>query len=107
VYQPAILVYSQKWFDTLSKDVQGQLLAKVAEETAAGRDDVRKIEPGLVQNFVAYGISVHDLSEAERGSFAAAAKQIRATFLKTTTAEGKRLLTAIDKAKADYKKQKK
>lgn len=106
VYQPAILVYSKKWFDGLSAEDQKILLSDVEEETKKGRSDVRRIEPGLVQNFVAYGIKVYEPTEAERKSFAPVAEKVRKEFLKSTTADGKKLLKAVDEAIAAYRKGK-
>ena len=104
IYQPAILVYSKKWFDGLDAATRELLLDNVAEETRKGREGVRRIEPGLIQNFVAYGIKVYELNDAERQSFAGVTKKIHADFLKGATADGKRIFEAIQQGKKAYRK---
>lgn len=103
VYQPAILVYSKKWFDKVAPDIQKILLDNIEEETRKGRRDVRMIEPGLVENFVKYGIKIYELTPAERDSFAAVAKKVRVEFKRTTSPDGKKLLAALEKAKAEFR----
>jgi TRAP-type C4-dicarboxylate transport system substrate-binding protein len=103
VYQPAILAYSKKFYDGLDKATQEILLARVAEDTAAGRDDVRKIEPGLLQNFEAYGISLYTLDAAERAAFAKAAAAIQERYLQAAPAEAKALLKAIEAGKQAFR----
>ncbi|MEE8408418.1 MAG: TRAP transporter substrate-binding protein DctP [Myxococcota bacterium] len=106
VYQPAILVYSKKWFDKQPKNLQKHLLAHIADDTEWGRKKVRAIEPGLIQNFTAYGIEMYELNADERAVFAKVAEKIRKDFAKQTTPGGRKLLKAIEKGKAAYKKVK-
>ena len=59
-YQPGIVVYSKKWFDTLPKDIQKVLLDVPYDLTTWGREQVRKMEPVLLKNLVRYGYDIHD-----------------------------------------------
>ncbi len=104
LYQPAAIVYSKKWFDAQPKAVQDLLLAHVEADTAFGRKKVRELEPGLMANFVNYGIKVHELTPAERDGFSAAAAKVRLDFEKTAAPGAKELLKAVDQGKAAYKK---
>lgn len=105
VYQPAIMVYSKKWFDKQSKPIQNALLSNIETDTKAGRLGVRQLEPGLLQNFVAYGIKLHELTPSERADFKVAAATIRKQYEKTASRSAKRLLRAIDEGRKAFRKR--
>lgn len=68
IYQPAIVAWNKEWFDSLPEDLQTILLSNRAAETRRGRNDIRGINPMLMQNFSAFGVEVVELTEAERNS---------------------------------------
>ncbi len=105
VYQPAIIVYSKKWFDKQSKSIRKALLSNIEDDTKFGREGVRKIGPGLIHNFEAYGIKLHKLSTHERQLFEDAARKVRADFERTASRDAKKLLKAIDAGKTAFKQQ--
>ena len=70
-YQPAILVYSKKWFDKLPKDVQKVLTTADYELVAWGRQQVRQIEPVLLKNLAKYGYEIYEPSDEELAPFKA------------------------------------
>lgn len=70
IYQPAVVVYNQEWFDSVPADIQEILLSNRAEETRRGRRDIRAINPMLVQNLSAFGIEVVELTSDERATMA-------------------------------------
>jgi TRAP-type C4-dicarboxylate transport system substrate-binding protein len=104
LYQPGAVVYSKKWFDKSPEELRPILLGNHEADAAEGRKGVRRLEPGLIQNFKNYGIKVYELSAKERASFVKSAKAIRAEYTKTATPGAKRLLQVIDAAKKQYGK---
>lgn len=102
LYQPAILVYSKKFFDKQEQEIKDILISDVASQTKSGREGVRRLEPALLQNFKNYGIQVYELTDKERESFSGVAKEVRQVFEKGASQRGLDLLKAIEKSKAAY-----
>ena len=96
-YQPALLVYSKKWFDTLPKDFQKIITNLDHELTVWGRTQVRKIEPVLLKNLQRYGYEVYEPSPEELAPFKAAQKSVPDRVAKEMGPEGVALLKAIRK----------
>jgi TRAP-type C4-dicarboxylate transport system substrate-binding protein len=99
-YQPGIVVYSKKWFDTLPKDIQEVLLNVPYELTTWGRDQVRKMEPVLLKNLVRYGYDIHEPSKEELQKFKDAEKGVPEAVAKQVGPAGVKLLKAVKAAKA-------
>ncbi len=97
-YQPAILVYSKKWFNTLPKDIQEVLTTVPHELTVWGREAVRKIEPILLKNLARYGYVIYEPTEKELAAFRAAEKGVPDLVAKEMGAQGQALLKAIREA---------
>lgn len=96
-YQPALLVYSKKWFDALPKDIQGVITTLPHDLTVWGREQVRKIEPVLLKNLERYGYEIYEPTEAELAAFKAKQKGVPARIAKEMGPEGVALLKAIRK----------
>jgi TRAP-type C4-dicarboxylate transport system substrate-binding protein len=96
-YQPALLVYSKKWFDTLPKEIQSVITDMDPELTVWGRDQVRKIEPVLLKNLAKYGYDIHDPSAEELAAFKERQKGVPDRVAKEMGADGVALLKAIRK----------
>ena len=96
-YQPALLVYSKKWFETLPKDIQEVITTIPHELTIWGRDQVRKIEPVLLKNLKRYGYETYDPTQEELAPFKAAQKDLPDRIAKEMGPEGVALLKAIRK----------
>ena len=96
-YQPALLVYSKKWFDTLPKDIQEVITTMPHELTVWGRKQVRQIEPVLLKNLERYGYDVYDPSPEELAAFKAKQKGVPDHVAKEMGPEGVALLAAIRK----------
>ncbi|MDH3202944.1 MAG: TRAP transporter substrate-binding protein DctP [Myxococcales bacterium] len=94
-YQPGIVVYSKKWFDTLPKDIQEVLLSIPYDLTTWGREQVRQMEPVLIKNLVRYGYDVHEPTAAERNAFKAKEKGIPEKIAKEVGPSGQALLKAV------------
>jgi TRAP-type C4-dicarboxylate transport system substrate-binding protein len=103
VYQPGVIIYSKKWFSKQTKDIQTVLMSNIEADTKNGRKGVRQIEPGLVQNFVNYGINVYTLTPEERAVFEKIAEQTHKAYLKRATKGAKQLYKAIQAGKKAFK----
>ena len=97
-YQPGIVVYSKKWFDTLPKDIQEVLLTPPYDLTTWGREQVRQMEPVLIKNLVRYGYNVHEPTAEERAAFKAKEKGVPEKIAKETGPAGQALLKAVKKS---------
>jgi TRAP-type C4-dicarboxylate transport system substrate-binding protein len=99
-YQPGIVVYSKKWFDTLPKDIQEILVTVPYDLTTWGRDQVRKMEPVLIKNLVRYGYDIHEPTSAELQKFKDKEKGIPEKVAKQVGPAGQKLLKAVRAALA-------
>ena len=96
-YQPALLAYSKKWFDTLPKDVKEVITTVSHDMTVWGRNQVRKIEPILLKNLKRYGYDIYDPASDELVPFKAAQEGVADRVAKEMGSEGVALLKAIRK----------
>jgi TRAP-type C4-dicarboxylate transport system substrate-binding protein len=99
-YQPGIVVYSKKWFDTLPADIQKVLLSVPYDLTTWGREQVRKMEPVLEKNLVRYGYEIHEPTPAELQQFKDKEKGVPDAVAKEVGPEGVKLLKAVRAALA-------
>lgn len=102
VYQPAIVVYSKKWFDTLSAERRKWLLTGIEGDQKEGRRGVRAISDGLLQNFVRAKIQLCEISETQRESLRAATAQVLPKYERKASPGGKALFQALRKGKKDW-----
>ena len=98
IYQPAALVYSKKWFDTLPKEIQDALTVVDQELVQWGREQVRLIEPILLKNLARYGYDVYQPTAEELAAFKEATKDVADNVAKEVGPSGVALLKAIRKA---------
>lgn len=103
LYQPGVIVWSKKFYDSQSPDVQKFLLTDAQKLAEEGRAGVRKLEPNLIENFRSYGIKVYDLTASERKAFAKKSKEVISTYRKGATPAAKQLLDVIAKGKKAFK----
>ena len=94
-YQPAALVYSKEWFDTLPKDIQSALTVVDQDLVEWGRKQVRVMEPVLLKNLERYGYDVYDPSAEELAPFQEVQKNVPDKIAKETGPAGVALLKAI------------
>ncbi len=69
IYQPAAIMYNKEFFDSLPADLQAILIGNRTAETMNGRQNVRDLTPGLLEMFQESGISIYDMTDAERAVF--------------------------------------
>lgn len=105
IYQPGIVVMSKKTYDKLPPDLQKMVKAGGREEAISGRKAVRALTPLLLKNFDNAGIPVYELTDAERATFAKAAKPVHEWFRKNKGKRAAKLLKKIEKALAARRKQ--
>ncbi|MBA2663507.1 MAG: TRAP transporter substrate-binding protein [Bradymonadaceae bacterium] len=101
IYQPAAVVYSKKWFDTLPPDLQKVLLDNQKPETDNGRKMVRALNPLLINNLRAAKITVCELTAEEKAVFAKDSKKVHTLFRQRVGKKGAELLDIIEKAKKE------
>lgn len=98
IYQPAALVYSKKWFDTLPKDIQEALTVVDPDLVQWGREQVRLIEPVLLKNLARYGYDVYQPTPEELAAFKEVTKNVADNVAKEIGPSGVELLKSIRKA---------
>ena len=99
IYQPAVVTFNKAWFDKLPADLQKILLSDRVEETKAGRDSIRALTPKLLKSLAAKGITVYEMTPAEKAVFASKTKKVHADFKKKVGGKGKKMLEIIEKNK--------
>lgn len=97
IYQPAVVVFNKKWFDSLPADIQQILTKERAAETAAGRKAVRELTPKLMGALEKKGITIVQMTQAEKDAFAKRSKPVHAKFREKVGSKGAKLLDTIEK----------
>jgi TRAP-type C4-dicarboxylate transport system substrate-binding protein len=98
IYQPAALVYSKKWFDTLPKEIQEAITVVDPDLVQWGREQVRLIEPVLLKNLARYGYDVYQPTPEELAAFKEVTKNVADNVAKEIGPTGVALLKSIRKA---------
>ena len=82
IYQPAAIVYSKSFYDSLPGDLQEIVMANPAQEAARGRKEVRALEASLITAISESGVQVTELTSEERSAFKRSCrKEVHAKFL--------------------------
>ncbi|MEZ4234846.1 MAG: TRAP transporter substrate-binding protein [Myxococcota bacterium] len=79
MYQPAVIVFGKRWFDTLPPDLQKLLLSKKSLGPG-GRAAIRTMDDAMVGNFDGMGVEVHRLTDAQREAFAVIARKMHDSY---------------------------
>ncbi len=80
IYQPAAVIWSKKFFDSLPPDLQTIVMGDAKAESIKGRKGVRDLEQTLLANFPDLGVEVVELTDAERQGFANITKAVHMRF---------------------------
>ena len=83
IYQPAAIVYSKKFMDSLSADLQRVVIGDALAESRRGRVGVRALESELIESIRSMGKTVTSLSNEERKVFVKATRDVRNGFAVT------------------------
>jgi TRAP-type C4-dicarboxylate transport system substrate-binding protein len=103
IYQPAAIVYNQKWHDSLPPELQKILKDEGRALQQKGRTAVREIFPELIEILKSEKIEVYTLTPAERAVFEEAAKVVWKEFPKTGGKEGEALLMKVQAVLAKHR----
>jgi TRAP-type transport system periplasmic protein len=101
IYQPALIVLSKKWFDTLTPELKA-VMTKPTEEKQ-GFALVRGLTEPLLENFKSAGKKVCRLTPDETKKFSDATRKVWDTFGKKSAAN-KKILDSVLAAKAEFAK---
>ncbi len=82
MYQPAVVVFSKKFWDGLPPDLQALIQGYSAEMTPTLRKAVRGLDAALFEGFAENGITVRAWTPQERDAFAAATRPAHAAMVK-------------------------
>ncbi len=80
MYQPGLIIYNKKYFDSLPQDIQKILLGDQKYEAQLGRKGVREIEPEIIKILEKDKVKVYKMSVAQREEFAKLARTIHPKF---------------------------
>ena len=69
IYQPAAVMYSKSFIESLPDDLREVVLSKPKEEAERGRKGVRELEAGLISTIKEMGINVVELTPEQSKSF--------------------------------------
>lgn len=82
IYQPAAIVYSKRWFDTLPADLQALLKKDVPTLTVNGRAAIRALDSQMISLIrTNKKKTIVELTAAERAAFASLTKPVHTEFL--------------------------
>jgi len=102
MYQPGIIIYNKKYFDSLPKDIQDILLGDQKQEAKIGRTGVREIEPEIIKILEKDGVKVQKMSEAQREQFAKLARPVHPKFRNVV---GASLYDRVQNALTEFRKK--
>jgi len=102
IYQPAIIVYNKKFMDALPEDLRQIVIGDAAAETREARKNVRGMRDELLQNFREAGITVHEMTPAQRKPFEEACASVPKQFQRKI---GKKLLDKVRAGQAEFRKR--
>ena len=103
IYQPAIVIYSLEFIESMPEDLQQLLIGNPKEEMAWGRKAVREIQEPLLQNFRDEGITVYKLTDEEKAAFKTLLLPVHKEFENVV---GKELLEKIYAGKKEFASKK-
>ncbi|MCO4773499.1 MAG: TRAP transporter substrate-binding protein [Deltaproteobacteria bacterium] len=80
IYQPAAIIYSREFLESLPEDLQKIVIGDVAKETKMGRDGVRALEDELQSLFGEMGVEVVKPTPAQVEEFRTAVLPVHEQF---------------------------
>jgi TRAP-type C4-dicarboxylate transport system substrate-binding protein len=80
IYQPAAIVLSKRWMDSIDAELQKIVLEEGKILTQKGRDAIREEEQAMMENFEMFNVEVIELSKEEREGFAKVARTMHDSF---------------------------
>ena len=95
IYQPAVIVYSKKFWDSVPAELREKLVPDRKKLTRWARKLIRSMNGPLVKNLEASGITVHKLSKAVRNAFKAKTEIVYQQIRGVVGERGSQLLDKI------------
>lgn len=102
IYQPAVIVFSREWFDTLPIDLQQILIEEGRAVSAKGRADIRAMNPKMLGVLKQAKVQVHKLSPEQRAAFVAASAPVYEA-LRSRDAGTAQVLSLIEKGLVSFR----
>jgi tripartite ATP-independent transporter DctP family solute receptor len=100
IYQPGIIIYSKSFLDSLPEDLQKVVLGDPQAEAESGRAAVRAMREDLLQNFRDAGLTVYEMTDAERVPFRDATRKVHEEMADTV---GRDLLNKVYAGQKAYR----
>lgn len=99
-YQPAIIVYSKRWFDTLPTSIRSKLTRVDQAFVDWGRKQVRAVEAVVLRNLREYGYATYEPSPAELAPFKRKQRRVPDRVAKDIGPDAVELLRTIREVQA-------
>ena len=100
IYQPAVIIYSKAFMDSLPADLQAVVMGDPQAEAESGRAAVRAMREDLLANFREAGLTVYEMTAAERTPFQQATRKVHEEMADTV---GRDLLNKVYAAQKTYR----
>jgi len=103
IYQPAAVVYSERFWKKRTDDEKKILMGKGNELAPESRAAVRALGEELIGVLESSGIKVHRMTESEKDAFRKELVPMHASLVKEIGGEAPRIFEIIQKAKKEFK----
>jgi TRAP-type C4-dicarboxylate transport system substrate-binding protein len=103
IYQPAVIVYSKRWFSQLPENLQ-EILRKPRSLATEGRAAIRAEDAAMLELFPMSGVEVIELTDEERNAWRDQARAMHSEFAADIEGAPELLATiqqALDKMRAE------
>ncbi|MCZ8341950.1 MAG: TRAP transporter substrate-binding protein DctP [Leptospira sp.] len=100
IYQPAAIVYSKKFWDTLNEDQKKILMGEGNKLAPGARTAVRSIEKNMIATLKKADVNVYEPSASDLAGFKSAAATVSAQVVGSIGGQAKAIFDKIQKAKA-------
>ncbi len=100
IFQPAAIVYSKDFYDALPPDLQAVVDGEWRVEQEKGRTGVRDLEEALLQNYRDFGMTVTEMTDAQKQPFIDATAKVHTDMKDEVGAD---LYDAVAAALAEYR----
>ncbi len=102
IYQPAVIAFNKKWFDSLPPDLQKIVIDEGRKIVRGGRAAIRKMNPKLVDIVKKAGVTITTLTDAEKAEFVKTTAGVKGKVVAKSTSS-KNIVELIDKGLAEYR----
>ena len=103
IYQPAVIVFNKGAYDSWPPAIQALVMKAGNKIVQPLRDQIRAMEPILLDNLKASGIAVNEVPAAERAAMMKAAEAVRSEYVSKSSANEKALYNAITAGLKTYR----